>query len=92
MLPIDEPKPNNTEMNNHFSSSVNYIAGHSEQNPDAPFFFVRSTAELAQMVVDAEAVGTLDGWRPYIRDLQIRLGISNHEMAAALMQKRSEQS
>lgn len=79
-------------MNNNLSSSVNYIAGHSEQNPDAPFFFVRSAAELAQMVVDAEAVGTLDGWRPYIRDLQIRSGIGNAEMAAALMQKRAAQS
>lgn len=91
-MPIYEPRPNNTEMNNNLPSLVNYIAGHSEQNSGAPFFFVRSATELAKMVVDAEAVGTLDGWRPYIRDLQVRSGISNAEMADALKKKRAAQS
>lgn len=39
---------------------------------------------LAWLVVGNERRGTLDGWRDYLRDRQLKAGISNAEMAKAL--------
>lgn len=75
----------------NLSSSVNYMAGHCEENRSAPPFFVLTAAEVAQMVVDAQRLGVIDGWRAYIRDQQIRSGVSNDDLTRAIAQLKDKQ-
>lgn len=44
----------------------------------------REPEELAKLVIDAERLGVIDAWRPYIRDQQVSSGISNEALKGAI--------
>lgn len=50
----------------------------------------RPAESLANLVTQATSLGTLDGWRAYIRDQQVRSGISNQELAAEIERNTRE--
>lgn len=50
---------------------------------------VRSASSLASLVIQAQKLGTIDGWREYIRDQQLRSGISNEQMAEEINRQKA---
>lgn len=50
----------------------------------------RTAESLAHLVAQATKLETLDGWRAYIRDQQVRSGINNQELAKAIERNTRE--
>lgn len=53
-------------------------------------FVERPAESLAHLVAQATKLGTLEGWRTYIRDQQVRSGVSNQALAAAIEKNTRE--
>lgn len=47
--------------------------------------------DLAAHVIEAERLGTLEGWRAYIWDQAKRLGAGSEEMTQAIKDERKKQ-
>lgn len=45
---------------------------------------------IAKSIVEAQADGTIDGWRDHLRWRQLQAGISNDEMRAAIEQEKKK--
>jgi len=52
----------------------------------------RSASSLAALVIQAQKLGTIDGWREYIRDQQLRSGISNEQMAEEINRQKAREA
>lgn len=50
----------------------------------------RSVEAIAGLVVQAERLGVIDGWRAYLVDLQRQSGINNAQMARQLEIERGK--